>query len=270
VLIGEDVAERLDAIPAKFRVIITRRPKYVFKGWDRIIQALAPPHIIESGLTTKALLAQIAVSKYVDGLPLYRQESIYACDRVDLDLRLMAQWMGRAGFDLYILADHILGEVLKSYRIFADETSLPTLARDTGIAKKAWLAAYARDDTPFAGSSPPMVTYRFEDSRSGDCVRRHLGGYRGILHVDGYAAYNKLARKDGGNDDPLLAGCGAHSHGRFYELHMTGTSKVATATIKTMTELWALKATVRGQSPESREVAHQAVSAPIVAALFAL
>jgi hypothetical protein len=115
-----------------------------------------------------------------------------------------------------------------------------------------------------------MVAYRFEDSRSGDCVRRHLGGYRGILQVDGYAAYNKLARKDGGNDGPLLAGCWAHSRRRFYELHTTGASEVATATIEKMTELWALEAFVRGKGPEARAVARQAVSAPIVAALFAL
>ena len=61
--------------------------------------------------------------------------------------------------------------------------------------KKAWLWAYARDDSTFGGSGPPMVAYRFEDSRSGDCVRRHLQGYRGILQVDGYAAYNTLVRK---------------------------------------------------------------------------
>jgi transposase len=98
-------SERLDVIPAKFRVIITRRPKYAFKGWDGVIQALAPSHIIESGLPSEALLAQIAVSKYADGLPLYRQEGIYARDGVELDRRLMAQWMGRVGFELDILAD---------------------------------------------------------------------------------------------------------------------------------------------------------------------
>ena len=226
VLIGEDVAERLDVIPAKFRVIITRRPKYAFKGWDGVIQALAPNHIIESGLPSEALLAQIAVSKYADGLPLYRQEGIYARDGVDLDRRLMAQWMGRVGFELDILADHVLREVLKGDRVFADETSLPTLAPGNGRVKKAWLWAYASDDTPFGGSGPPMVAYRFEDSRSGDCVQRHLGGYRGILQVDGYAAYSKLARKNGSNDGPLLAGCWAHSRRRFYELHTTDRKSV--------------------------------------------
>ena len=270
VLIGEDVSERLDVIPARFRVIVTRRPKYAFKDAGGVIQALAPAHIIESGLPTEALLAQIAVSKYADGLPLFRQEGIYARDGVEIDRRLMAQWMGRVGFELDILAAHVLGEILKGPRVFADETSLPTLAPGTGAVKKAWLWAYARDDSTFGGSGPPMVAYRFEDNRSGACVRRHLGGYGGILQVDGYAAYNQLVRKDGGNDGPRLAGCWAHSRRRFYELHTAGDSQVATTTVERMAELWKLEAEVRGQGPEARAAARQAISAPIVAELFAL
>ncbi len=66
---------------AKFRVIVTRRPKYAIKNEDGVIQAPAPAHIIEGGIPTEALLAQIAVPKYADGLPLYRQEAIYARTR---------------------------------------------------------------------------------------------------------------------------------------------------------------------------------------------
>jgi len=243
---------------------VTRRPKYAFKGWEGVIQAVAPARIIESGLPTEALLAHIAVSKYADGLPLYRQEGIYARDQVEIDRHLMARWMGRVGFELNILADHVLGEVLKGPRVFADETSLPTLAPGTGTVKKAWLWAYARDDSTFGGGGPPMVAYRLNDSRSGDCVRRHLQGYRGILQVDGYAAYNTLVRK-GSNDGPQLAGCSAHSRRRFYELHTSGDSQVATTTVERMADLWKLEAEIRGKTPEARATARQAVSAPIVA-----
>ncbi|MCV4626738.1 IS66 family transposase, partial [Escherichia coli] len=83
---------------------------------------------------------------------------------------------GKLGFELDILADYILAEIKKAERIFADETTLPTLAPGSGSAKTAWLWAYARDDRPFGGSSPPMVAYRFEDSRAGDRVARHLSG----------------------------------------------------------------------------------------------
>jgi transposase len=96
VLIGEDRSERLDVVPPKFRVIVTRRPKYAFRGRDGVIQALAPAHIIESGLPTERLLAYIAVSKYADGLPLYRQEAIYLRDGVEVKRHALVDTDGRA------------------------------------------------------------------------------------------------------------------------------------------------------------------------------
>jgi transposase len=270
ILIGEDVSERLDVTPAKFRVIVTRRPKYAFKDDDGIIQAPAPAHIIESGIPTEALLALIAVSKYADGLPLYRQHAIYARDLVELDRALMAQWMGKLGFELEILAEYILMKIKKAERIFADETTLPTLAPGSGSAKTAYLWAYARDDRPFGGNGPPMVAYRFEDSRSGDCVLRHLDGYRGILQVDGYAAYTRLARPDRGNDAVTLAGCWSHVRRRFYELHISDSAKVATTTIEHMAGLWDIESRVRGKVPEERRAARQEMSVGIVADLFKL
>lgn len=91
-------------------------------------------------LSTEALQAQIAVSKYADGLPLYRHEAIYARGGVEIDRRLMAQWMGRTGFELEILAAHVLGEILKGPRVFADETSLSTLAH--GTRSEAWWVSW--------------------------------------------------------------------------------------------------------------------------------
>ncbi len=270
VLIGEDVSERLDVTPKRFRVLVTRRPKYAYRGRDGIIQAPAPAHIIAAGIPTEALLAQIAVSKYADGLPLYRQEGIYARDGVELDRSLMAQWMGKLGFELEPLASHVLFQIKRGERVFADETTLPTLAPGSGKVKTAWLWAYARDDTPFAGSGPPMVAYRFEDSRGGECVARHLDGYAGILQVDGYAAYNRLARVERGNDAMTLAGCWAHVRRKFYELHVNESSKLATRTVEAMVPLWALEDAVRGQDPQTRANLRHQQSAPIVAELFAM
>jgi transposase len=270
VLIGEDTSERLDVIPPKFRVIVTHRPKYAFKNEDDVIQASAPAHIVESGIPTEALLAFIAVSKYGHGLPLYRQEAIFLRDHVDVDRGIMARWMGKLGFELEILAGYTFSQIKRGERIFADETTLPTLVPGSGSAMTAYLWAYARDDRPFGGSGPPMVAYRFEDSRSGDCVARHLEGYRGILQIDGYAAYNRVARPDRGNDGALLAGCWAHSRRRFYELHANDSSKVATATIEKMGALWSVEEKVRGQSPDVRVAARQEASAAVVADLYKL
>jgi transposase len=271
ILIGEDVSERLDVTAAKFRVIVTRRPKYTYRGRDGVSQAPAPANIIESGIPTETLLAQIAVSKYADGLPLYRQEAIYARDKVELSRSLMAQWMGKVGFELTPLADYVLERIKQGERVFADETSLPTLAPGTGKVRKAWLWAYARDDRPFGGVSPPMVAYRFEDGRGGDCVARHMAGFTGILQVDGYSAYTQLAKaRTNSNEAVALAGCWAHLRRRFYELHINGSSQVATQSVTTMAKLWSVEEEVRGLIPAARVAARQDRSAAIVADLFKL
>jgi transposase len=273
VLIGEDRSERLDVVPPKFRVIVTRRPKYAFRGRDGVLQALAPAHLVESGLPTERLLAYIAVSKYADGLPLYRQEAIYLRDGVEISRSLMAQWMGHLGFELQMLADYVLERIKQGERVFADETTLPTLAPGSGKTMKAWLWAYARDDRPYGGTSPPMVAYRFEDSRGADCVARHLAGFNGILQVDGYSAYTNLAKaraKAGNNETIRLAGCWAHLRRKFYDLHISGVSQAATDSITAMTELWRLEDEVRGQDADSRAAKRQETSSAIVASLFKL
>ncbi|MHC2357699.1 transposase [Sinorhizobium meliloti] len=273
VLIGEDRSERLDVVPPKFRVIVTRRPKYAFRGSDGVVQALAPAHIIEGGLPTERLLAYIAGSKYADGLPLYRQEAIYLRDGVEISRSLMAQWMGHLGFELQMLADYILERVKEGERIFADETTLPTLAPGSGKTTKAWLWAYARDDRPYGGTSPPMVAYRFEDSRGADCVTRHLSGFTGILQVDGYSAYTNLAKtraKTGSNETVQLAGCWAHLRRKFYDLHISGVSQAATDTVLAMTELWRIEDEVRGKDADSRAARRQEKSSTTVASLFEL
>jgi transposase len=269
VRIGQDESVRLDVVRARFRLIVTIRPKYAFKEPAAILQAPAPEHIVEAGLPTEALLAQIAVSKYADGLPLYRLEAIYARDGVELGRSLMAQWMGAVGFHFEPLAAFVLARIREAERIFADETTLPTLDPGAGKTKTAWLWAYARDDRPFGGAGPPMVAYRFEDSRSGDCPARHLGDYRGILQCDGYSGYRKLAGDRHANG-LRLAGCWAHLRRRFFDLHINGESVVATATVEQMKLLWAVEDEVRGQPPEARQAARRATSADMVQALFDL
>jgi transposase len=269
VKIGQEESVRLDVVRARFRLIVTIRPKYAYKEPAAILQAPAPEHIVEAGLPTEALLAQVAVSKYADGLPLYRQEAIYARDGVELGRSLMAEWMGTVGFHFEPLAAYVLARIREAERIFADETTLPTLNPGAGKTKTSWLWAYARDDRPFGGAGPPMVAYRYEDSRSGECAARHLGDYRGILQCDGYAGYRKLAGAPQANG-LRLAGCWAHLRRRFFDLHANGESLVATATVEQMKHLWAVEDEVRGQPPGARLAARKATSAEIVQALFDL
>lgn len=269
VRIGEDVSERLDVTPAKFRVVVTRRPKYgCSQCKEGVSQAPASAHIVEAGVPSEALLAHVAVSKYADGLPLYRQEGIYARDGVEISRNAMANWMGHVGFHLAPLADRILALIKEGERVYADETRLPTLSPGSGKTKTAWLWTYARDDRTFGGQAPPMVAYRFEDSRGGENVERHLAGYIGLLQVDGWGAYNRLAETKRVGGPLQLAACWAHLRRKFFELHVSGVSHVASETVERMAGLWAVEEHIRGYDPEARRSARQEQSAAIVADLW--
>ncbi len=98
-VMGEDVAERLDVIPASFRVLVTRRSRYGCRACEgAIVQAPAPARIVEGGIPTEALVAHVVVSKYADHLPLYRQAQIYARQGVELDRSTLCDWVGRAAW----------------------------------------------------------------------------------------------------------------------------------------------------------------------------
>jgi transposase len=85
-IMGEDVSERLDIVPAQFRVIVTRRPKYACRTCEEVVvQAPAPARLVEGGIPTEATVAHVLVAKYADHLPLYRQSQIYARQGVNLD-----------------------------------------------------------------------------------------------------------------------------------------------------------------------------------------
>ena len=118
-VIGEDVSERLDVIPAQFRVIVTRRPKYACRCCEGVImQAPAPAHLIPSGMPTEATVAHVIVSKYADHLPLYRQAQIYSRQGIDLDRSTLAAWVGKAAFELRPVYDALMADLKRSTKLF--------------------------------------------------------------------------------------------------------------------------------------------------------
>ena len=108
VRIGEDRTERLDQIPACYQVIVTIRPKYACpKGRTGVVQARAPAHLLEGSWPTEALLAQVAVSKHSEHMPLNRQATVMARHGVPIDRTVLADWMGRTGAAIAPVVDHM-------------------------------------------------------------------------------------------------------------------------------------------------------------------
>ena len=222
--IGEDVSEKLDVVPAQFRVLVVRRPKYACRACeDVVVQAPAPARLIEGGLPTEATVAHVLVSKYADHLPLYRQAQIYERQGVHLDRSTLADWVGRAAFHLRPVRERILADLRSSAKLFADETTAPVLDPGRGRTKTGQLWAYARDDRPWGGTDPPAVAYVYAPDRKASQPIAHLSGFRGVLQVDGYAGYRALAEKG----DVSLAFCWSHVRRRFYELAVADASPIA-------------------------------------------
>ena len=247
--IGEDVAERLDVIPLQFRVLVTRRPKYACRSCPgTVVQAPAPPRLIEGGLPTEALIAHVIVAKYADHSPLYRQAQIYARQGIDLDRSTLADWVGRGAWWLRPLHARLLAELRASPKLFADETTAPVLDPGRGRTKTGQLWAYARDDRPWGGPAPPIVAYLYAPDRRAERPAAHLEGFRGTLQVDGYAGYRALAE----SGQVRLAFCWAHVRRRFYEIAVAGVAPIATEALARIAELYAIEAEIRGRSTDER------------------
>ena len=246
--IGEDVAERLDVVPTTFRVLVTRRPRYGCRSCESaVVQAPAPARIVEGGIPTEALIAQVLVAKYADHLPLYRQAQIYARQSIKLDRSTLADWVGRAAWYLRPLREHVLERLRRSERLFADETTAPVLDPGRGRTKTGQLWAYARDDRPWGSNDPPIVAYVYAADRKAERPEAHLGDFAGILQVDGYAGYTALAKR---RQHLRLAFCWAHVRRKFYEL--ADTSPVATEVLRRIAMLYAIEGEVRGSTAEHR------------------
>ncbi|MCW1432521.1 IS66 family transposase, partial [Novosphingobium sp. JCM 18896] len=248
--IGEDFSERLDVVPTTFRVLVTRRPRYGCRSCESaVVQAPAPPHIVEGGIPTEALIAQVLVSKYADHVPLYRQAQIYARQDIKLDRSTLADWVGRAAWYLRPLRDRTLEELRRSERLFADETTAPVLEPGRGRTKTGQIWAYARDDRPWDGSGPPMVAYVYAPDRKAERPDAHLGDFAGILQVDGYGGYTALAKR---RQQVSLAFCWSHVRRKFFEL--ADKSPVATEILRRIAMLYAVEDEVRGTSAEQRRI----------------
>jgi len=262
--IGEDVSERLDVVPAQFRVIVVRRPKYACRACqDIVVQSPAPARLIEGGLPTEATVAHVLVSKYADHLPLYRQAQIYERQGLRLDRSTLADWVGRAAFHLRPVHERILANLKSSTKLFADETTAPVLDPGRGRTKTGQLWAYARDDRPWGGSDPPAVAYVYAPDRTASQPIAHLTGFKGVLQVDGYAGYRALA----GKGDVTLAFCWAHLRRRFYERAVAEASPIANEALKRIAALYRIEADCRGCEPDKRRAVRQQRSRPIVAEL---
>ena len=208
--IGSEVSERLDYEPARFLRRRLVRRKYVSRQnpLEPPVIAALPPMLQERSIPAAGLLAQIIVSKYVDHLPLYRQEQIYwTRHRVWLPRQSQARWVGMVADWFQPIYHAIRSGVMAGGYVQVDETPVRYLEPGNGKTKTGyfWTASRPGGD----------VVYRWETSRAATCLDNVLPvDFKGTVQCDGYVAYASFARR---KKHIQLAACWAHARRKFYE-----------------------------------------------------
>src|SRR3954470_17784722 len=268
--IGADSAERLDVLPAQFRVLVTKRPKYACRACQgMVVQAAAPARLIEGGMPTEATVAQVLVARYADHLPLYRQAQGLARQGIEIGRAVLAGWLGAAACEVRPVVARMREILLGSVRLFADETTMPVLDPGRGKTKTGFAWAIARDDRPWGGSEPPAVVFHHAPGRGAEHARDLLAGYTGILQCDGYAGYKGLAAPKDGGEGATLVYCWSHVRRGFFDIAKKTTAPIAQEALQRIAALYAIEDTIRGKPPDVRRATRQARSQPLVADLFA-
>ena len=241
--IGEDISEKLDYTPGVLTVQRHVRGKWACSECQTLMQAAVPAQIIDKGLPTSGLLAQVLVVKYSDHLPLYRQEAIFGRSGYAIARSTLAQWVGVCGVQLQPLVDALKIAMLRSGVLHADETPVAMLKTGNKKTHRAYLWAYA----PGTFEDLKAVVYDFCESRAGEHARAFLGDWSGGLVCDDFSGY-----KASFGAAITEVGCMAHARRKFFDLSVSSKSEIAQQALAYIGQLYEVEREVKHLKPDER------------------
>ena len=251
--IGEETAERVEYDPARLFVIEEVRPKYACtRCQEGVLTAPPTPLPIEKGLAGPSLLAHVAVSKFADHLPLYRQELMLKRSGVEIPRSTLCDWIAGTADRLEPIVAVMRVELLKSFAVHTDDTTVPVLEPGEKKTHKSRLWTYVGD------RAHRHIVYEYTRTREGQWPLRFLGGFRGHLHADDYAGYEELYRRG-----VREVACWAHVRRKFFDARETDPPRCEWM-IETIRDLYAIEREVHDATPEARAAARRERSRPIL------
>lgn len=263
--IGRETSEQLDIVPAKVQVLRHIRIKYGCPHCKKGVKtAPAPARPIPKALATAALLAHVAVSKYADGLPLYRQGSILTRAGIDVCRTTLANWMIQCGQLVQPVINLMRDRILEYDIIQMDETTVQVLKEKDKAAKSKSYMWVQRGGPP----DGRVILFDYDPTRGGAVPKRLLAGYKGWLQTDGYSGYLELGTQEGISH----LGCFAHARRKFDEAikalgkakkGKTGKAGMALSLIR---KLYVIEKELREEkaSPEQRHKVRRERARPII------
>lgn len=262
----ETVREELEFIPAQTRLLRYVRENYVCESCEKetreatIMKAPVPAPVIKKSLASPSSVAYAMYQKYVNAMPLYRQEKDWANQGIVLSRATLANWIIRAATDwLEPLWERMKSHLLKEVVIHADETPIQVLKEEgkkPSSDSRMWV--YCSGNT----GNPPVILFEYQPTRSGEHARRFLTGFRGYLQTDGYSGYDKV-------QNVTRCGCWAHLRRKYQEaLTKSGDIQGSAAAVgfDYCNQLFAIEKDLTELTPEERKLKRQARSKPVLEA----
>lgn len=270
-VVTTETVKYLKFIPARFEVVEETTYVYACPKCGMMKRPQKDPSLLKGSVATPSLVAGIMNAKYVNGMPLARQEREFARYNLNLSTKTMANWIILcAKRYLQPIYDLMREEFLRSRYIHCDETRLQVIdePEQKGTTQN-WMWVYLTDE--YSGS-PRMVLFQYERTRGGYHPVEFLGDeFRGYLTCDGYQAYHGLP------EQITVTGCMAHARRRFDEAltplkkGFTKEQLKETTACQAMARigmLYKIEELIRNQSPEERYAERQKQSKPLLDAFF--
>jgi len=266
---SEELRHEVKLIPAQVKIIQHARFVYGCRNCEKngievpIKTAKAPRPVIEKGLASPSAVAYVMTMKFVDGVPLYRQEQHYARLGIDLSRGVLSNWMIKGSEWLELIYRRLKQKLLEQEVLHADETTLQVLKEPGRPAEsQSYMWLYRT-----GGMGPPIVLFEYQPSRSGEHPRRFLDGFKGYLHADGYAGYHDIP-------NVTLCGCWAHFRRKADEAlkglpvkqRRSGNS-MSQQLLDRINQLFVIERELKLKSPQDRLATRNLRSRPIVEGL---
>lgn len=268
--IGKEVVrEELEYIPAKLQIVRYVRmsyecPRCKHTEYPFIKKAQTPTSLMNHSLASPSSVANVMYQKYVNSVPLYRQEKEWERMGLSLSRATMANWVIRCSQDyLMPVVEHLQKKLLERDIVHCDETPVQVLKEEGKKPQtKSYMWLYRTGDD----GKPPVILYDYQPSRNGDHAVVFLKDFKGFVHSDGYSGYNKLT-------GITRCGCWAHLRRKFIEAipKKTGTNEPLTnAEIGRdyCNQLFEIERDLKHLSPEDRRLKRLELEKPILEAFW--
>jgi transposase len=269
-VMSKEVRKELTIIPATVKVIEHVSYVYSCRSCEKneietpVITAKAPKALLPKSMVSATLLAYILSQKFVNAMPLYRQEQEFKRLGVELSRQNLSNWVIKGSALLEPILVKLKQELLSREVLHADETTLEVLCEPGRPAQtKSYMWVYRTS----GDTQTPIVLYDYQEGRSGRFAKQYLAGFSGILHSDGWNGYQQVEEQG-----VTLCGCWAHARRKFKEALIaasSGKEDIPEAIgLSYCNKLFAIEKRAEAMTAEERYVLRQKESKPLLEAFY--